>query len=199
LSGPARRRYDDVVTPKKMKCDGCNGKPVVTEVIVKNGQKIEQHLCEKCAAEAGIAPQVHAPFNQLFTNLVISQGVGAEPESAPAAEAACEGCGMTFAEFRKAGALGCSRCYAAFEPQLGPLIERAHEGATHHIGKVPRRSGVGCDRQRRLEALRKELAGAVEAERFERAARLRDEIRREEAAGAVAGDASATPPQEARD
>jgi len=158
-----------------MKCDGCDGQPVVTEVIVKNGQKIEQHLCEKCAAQAGITPQAHAPFGQLFTKLVISQAGGGA--SSDAAAQACPSCGLGYAEFRKTGSLGCPGCYEAFEPLIAPLIERAHEGATHHVGKVPRRAGASCDRQRQIQALRKELLQAVESEQFERAARLRDRVR----------------------
>jgi protein arginine kinase activator len=34
--------------------------------------------------------------------------------------------------------LGCATCYAQFEAQLGPLLARAHEGGTHHVGKSPR-------------------------------------------------------------
>ena len=61
------------------------------------------------------------------------------------------------------------------------MIQRAHEGATHHIGKVPTRKGaVGVPAKRRtvdVERLKKDLARAVEAEDYERAAKLRDQIR----------------------
>lgn len=107
---------------------------------------------------------------------------------------ACPSCGMTFEEFRQKGVLGCAHCYAAMEAQLGPLIERAHEGATHHVGKVPRRLlkgettaaaeraarllGTMKDHQERIRLLRKQLAEAVGAEQYERAAAIRDELRR---------------------
>jgi protein arginine kinase activator len=84
------------------------------------------------------------------------------------------------------------------------LLERAHEGATHHVGKSPRRGSVARatqgsqatapssptteraaarlgtpeERSRRLVILRKQLADAVAAEQYERAASLRDELRR---------------------
>ena len=60
---------------------------------------------------------------------------------------------------------------------------RAHEGATHHLGKVPaRRGGSGVPAKRSLDVakLRKELARAVEAEDYERAAKLRDSIKQAE-------------------
>jgi protein arginine kinase activator len=79
---------------------------------------------------------------------------------------------------------GCEHDYQTFEKDLAPLLQRAHDGATHHVGKVPRRAGGPAPAKPRrmvdLAKLRKELARAVEAEDYERAARLRDQIRREE-------------------
>ena len=51
---------------------------------------------------------------------------------------------------------------------------------THHVGKVPTRrggTGVPIKRQADLTRLRKDLAKAVEAEDYERAAKLRDQMR----------------------
>lgn len=158
-----------------MKCDHCDGIPVVTEVVVQNGKKVEHHLCEKCAAELGITPHSHAPINELITKFVLSHA-GSKATSAPACR--CEQCGLTFSEFRKTGLMGCSGCYKAFEAQVGPLIERAHEGGTHHIGKMPRRAGASSERQERISVLRRQLNDAIEAEQYERAAVLRDQIRR---------------------
>ena len=36
----------------------------------------------------------------------------------------CEKCGMTLDEFLKAGKVGCSNCYTAFDEKLNPLIRR---------------------------------------------------------------------------
>jgi protein arginine kinase activator len=60
---------------------------------------------------------------------------------------------------------------------LGDLVRRIH-GSTEHRGKIPARVGGGLRRQQTLNALRAELSQAVEAEAFEEAARLRDQIRR---------------------
>ena len=64
------------------------------------------------------------------------------------------------------------------------LLKRAHEDQTHHVGKVPtRRGGTGVPVKRQVDVarLRKELARAVEAEDYERAAKLRDQIKQAEA------------------
>lgn len=139
------------------------------------GQKVEKHLCDQCAAEEGMAIKaVHTPINELLTNFVkLHSGGGG---AGAAKDLACPTCGMSFSEFREHSLLGCPECYKAFEAQLGPLLERAHEGATHHLGKVPRRAGAGDHRQAQIMRMRKRLEQAVEAEDYELAARLRDDI-----------------------
>lgn len=160
-----------------MKCDNCKNPATVHLTEIKNGKKLEKHLCEQCAAQQeGIPVKSHTPINELLTNFVLAHsGQLAKEQSV-----ACEACGITWAEFRQNGLLGCEHDYALFEKDLGPLLQRAHEGATHHQGKVPtRRGGTGVPMKRQLDLtkLRKELQRAVEAEDYERAARLRDQIR----------------------
>ena len=157
----------------KSKCDRCGCEATVHETIIRNGKVIEKHLCLDCAQEEGIAPQPHPSINELITSYTIAQSGGV---LASGASAECSNCGMKYAQFRKHGLLGCSECYAAFEGQVGPLIERAHEGATHHVGKRPRRAGGAVDRERRITALRKQLQDAIDAEQYEKAAVLRDQL-----------------------
>ena len=105
---------------------------------------------------------------------------GLQKEPAPA----CEHCGITWAEFRQSGLLGCAHDYTLFEKDLTPLLQRAHEGATHHVGKVPtRRGGTGVPDEaagRRRPSSARNWPRAVEAEDYERAAKLRDQIRQAE-------------------
>jgi protein arginine kinase activator len=98
--------------------------------------------------------------------------------------ATCDTCGITWAEFRQTGLFGCEGDYQLFEKDLTPLLQRAHEGATHHVGKVPARrgaSGVPMKKRSDVSRLRKELQRAVDAEDYEAAARLRDQIKEAEA------------------
>jgi protein arginine kinase activator len=147
-------------------------------VEIKQGQKIEKHLCEQHAAEEGLAiKSIHTPINELLTNFVKVHSTGA-PEQQQQPGMTCDECGLTFAQFRKDTLLGCPACYKAFERPLSTLLERAHEGGSHHIGKVPRRAGAGEQRQALLMRMRKQLNDAVIGEDYERAARLRDDIRK---------------------
>jgi len=164
-----------------MKCDKCDKTATVHLIEIIDGKKIEKHLCEGHASEEGIAVKVtNAPINELLEKFVLKHSGGQAPPVESAKELSCAMCGMSYGAFRKRGLLGCPACYDAFEPALGPLLGRAHEGADHHIGKVPQHAGVDELRQQRLMQLRRELDQAVAAEKYEAAARLRDQVRQME-------------------
>ncbi|CAG0970100.1 Protein-arginine kinase activator protein [Phycisphaerales bacterium] len=151
---------------------------------MRNGVRIERHLCETHAAEHGIAVQPAGKIGEL-----IKQHVSALTQAAQAKGNVCPTCRLTFAEFKQHGLLGCAECYRIFEGQISPLIERAHEGGVKHVGKTPRRVSCEIDesarakaelaaRAERLSRIRVELETAVRAEQYEKAAKLRDELRR---------------------
>ena len=170
-----------------MNCDNCNKTATVHLTEIRNGKKIEKHLCEQCAAQAeGVSAlgKGHQPINELLTQFVMAHS-GLQKE----VNLTCEHCGITWAEFRQQGLFGCEHDYEVFEKDLTPLLQRAHEGASHHIGKAPARAGAtgaAPPKPKRklvdLTKLRKELQRAVEVEDYERAAKLRDQIRQAEEA-----------------
>ena len=84
-------------------------------------------------------------------------------------------CGITFAEFRKGGRLGCPYDYVAFEEDLEPLLVNIH-GATSHSGKVPKNLNGSPERQFRLKQLKDEMREAITKEQYEVAGKLRDKI-----------------------
>ncbi len=172
-----------------MKCDHCDSEATVHEVTVRNGVKVEKHLCEACAAKAGLSIQPNVPLSELMSKFLVTPGAASQASASPHRAGACPSCRTTFAEFRQTGQLGCPDCYAAFEAQLVPLVERAHEGGIRHMGKSPARGGapapssgqkfaVLAERAARLRALEDELKKAVTREEYERAARLRDELKK---------------------
>lgn len=163
----------------KIKCDMCDRPATHHSVEIIKGQKIVKHLCDLHAAQAGLAIKaVHTPINELLTNFV-KQHSGIATQQ----ELTCPDCGLTFSQFREHSLMGCPNCYKAMEAALAPMLERAQEGGTHHIGKVPRRAGAGEQRQQELLRLRKKLTDAVASEQYEEAARLRDQIRHVEELG----------------
>lgn len=180
----------------KVKCDQCDNEATVHEVTRQNGVKFEKHLCEACAAQQGISPQP-MPIQQMMTKVTVTKGVGVTIQMGVAVpKQVCPACRLTFQEFKQGGVVGCPECYRAFEEQLGPMIERAHEGGSKHTGKVPRRAckaekgttaaGLSLlqERAERLLRIKKQLDDAVAHEQYERAAVLRDELRKLDVRGA---------------
>ena len=156
----------------KIKCDNCDRPATVHMTEIHGNEKVEKHLCEECAATEGITIKANVPITQLLEDFVLATTAGAE-----VSEMKCDVCGLSFMEFRHAGLLGCPHDYDAFAKALTPMLQHAHEGASRHIGKVPKRAGGDQARQNKILRLRAELTGAIAAEDYERAAALRDRIK----------------------
>ena len=87
----------------------------------------------------------------------------------------CEQCGFTQQDFKKHGRFGCPHCYEAFTGVVSTMLETMHNGTTH-TGKVPQRALARKILYDRLTQLEDELSEAIKTERYEDAARCRDEI-----------------------
>jgi protein arginine kinase activator len=141
--------------------------------IETNGEKIERHLCERCAIAAGLLqPKPTVAIGDFWSKLMSSK-----VEVSELMDLACPECGLTFVEFRNQGLLGCPNDYTVFRAPLLKMIEQAHDGATHHVGKTPHIDAARKSAQLDLKRLRRQLDDAVVAEDYERAAELRDRIR----------------------
>ncbi len=158
-------------------CHACKKQPATVHLtdISPQGEKIERHLCEDCAKKEGITPSGPASGNlsQMLTSFIGGGKITAQQ----LAEIRCPKCKLSFVEFRNNGLLGCPHDYDAFEKALLSLIERAHQGAGRHIGKNPRRHKKKRMPENDLVRLRRELNRAVDDEKYEEAARIRDNIR----------------------
>jgi len=91
----------------------------------------------------------------------------------------CPNCALTFEEFRKEGRLGCGSCYDAFEAPLKLILFRIHGDAEGiHRGHRPGQPAEGSrgEIRIRINQLQRQMLAAVEAEAYERAAGLRDQI-----------------------
>lgn len=166
-----------------MVCDNCGADDAVVHLTqIVNNEMSTFHLCEKCAAEKGLETQT-GPSHVPLTDFLAQMGEGGKEAAGTESSESCSFCGLTFRDFRETGRLGCPHCYATFEGPLRGLLRRIH-GGTQHMGKVylpP--DPTATEMEKRLEGLRRKLQRAVEVEDFERAARIRDEIRSLEPAG----------------
>jgi protein arginine kinase activator len=156
------------------KCGKNEAKVQFTNIEDKKKQVL--NLCLECAQEAGYENSVSSgSMVGSFLAGIIPDSATASAKSLPKLK--CSGCGLTYAEFGRNGQLGCSRCYGTFFDHLKDLLRRIH-GSTQHVGKVPRSSREKFIARRELNKLQQQMKKAIEKEDFEKAAGLRDQIRK---------------------
>jgi len=142
--------------------------------IDRSGSKVERHLCDKCAAEEGLLQTAKAvDLNDILQNFIASSKTSGTDLST----LVCDRCGISYVEFRNQGLLGCANDYEVFKEQIARLLERTHAGGSVHTGKTPKSLGVAHKPQHDIRRLKRQLAEAVAAEDYERAAKLRDRVR----------------------
>jgi protein arginine kinase activator len=158
-----------------MLCCICKEKEASVHLTQITGDKMQKvDLCEECAKSKG----VNDPTGFSLADLLLGLGASQEIEQAAGGvEMKCPRCGFTQADFKKAGRLGCAECYRTFAEPLEGLLKTMHKG-TSHVGKVPEALRQSRELSDRLSVLQKRLTKAIEEEDFERAAILRDEIKR---------------------
>jgi protein arginine kinase activator len=144
----------------------------LTEII--DEQMNELHLCEECAHQKSLQMEQQFGLSDLLGGLAEFEKPIKEKETAITVK--CANCGLTYADFKKIGRLGCSECYTAFKRYLGPLLKKVH-GSIIHFGKSPFKVTKVSDKKADLQSLRNQLQRAIETEAFEEAARIRDKIK----------------------
>ena len=176
-----------------MKCDICDKEASVFLTQIVDGKMTQANLCEQCSKEKGVTDPTGF---QLADFLIGAAGQGkSKVEAAEDDALACPACGFTRAHLKKIGRLGCPECYQTFGADLDNMLRAMHKG-TRHIGKVPGKlpapapaSAVSApvatavvappkiSAKKRLSELKNAIERAVAEERYEDAARLRDEVR----------------------
>lgn len=142
----------------------------LTEIL--NNQMVEVHLCETCAEQKGADFKSHFDFNKLLASLA---DFGAELKPERVAKLVCKNCGLTYEEFGRTGRLGCAQCYQSFDKLLVPLVKRIQRDV-RHVGKVPAKAPGEAKQALEMRDLQERLRKSIQAETFEEAARIRDEI-----------------------
>lgn len=155
-----------------IKCSLC-GKPAtihLTQIVNNKIHKVD--LCEECAKAKGVTD----PAGFSLADLLIKGALNSEDAVEGEVGHVCPTCGFTQQDFKKIGRFGCPDCYKAFRPMLLPMLGGMHKGLAH-TGKVPQHALDRRSIYERLTKLEMELDLAIKTERYEDAARFRDEIR----------------------
>ncbi len=157
-----------------MKCDACGEKEATVFLTqIADGTMHKVNLCEACAKEKG----VHDPTGFELTDVLLGLGSEKGLEAPGAPKPRCGVCGFTLQDLKKTGRLGCSACYDAFESHLEGMLKNMHKGLVHS-GKIPAQLAEARQWDLHIRSLRRDLDDAVASEQYEKAAAIRDDIRR---------------------
>jgi len=166
-----------------MLCERCKKNEAtyhITKIIDNNKQEL--NLCEKCAKDSGEFSfigklDINSPLT--FQNIIsgIMEYINQPSEIEKTYEIKCNNCGTSYSEFKKKGYLGCSECYINFESNINPVIKRV-QGNIKHIGKIPKRQGKDIINKNEVNNLKNMLQTAIENEEYEKAAEIRDKIKK---------------------
>ena len=166
-----------------MICDECGRDNAVYKLVVFiSGQRTQRNLCPECMEKQkqNQAGEMKNLLNMLFQEVNQPQGENAsnpKGEKEKPKDITCPRCGTSLSQVKKGVRLGCSTCYKAFRSDLGQFLTRMNGGA-QHTGRTPAQAGVKGEKERREEALKNEMALAVACEDYERAAEIRDELKK---------------------
>lgn len=156
-----------------MLCDRCgkNKASVIYEENI-NGEKKKVNLCSNCSKKLGI-------FNMDFMdNMFMSffdEPVSVERERLK--EIKCDKCGYTFSNYANTGLLGCAECYNTFKEKLEPVLQKLH-GKSYHIENKKTYVNNSNKANNKLDELKDKLKECIEKEEYEKAAVIRDEIKK---------------------
>ncbi len=181
-----------------MLCQNCGKNEAnirYTQII--NGVKKEIALCSDCASKLGLE-NIDLPINfnsflgDFFNDF-------AEREFLPnfkTEEVKCKKCGMSYDDFINTGMFGCSECYDTFGAPIDSLLKNLH-GTAKHIGRGPLNKKIQSEENKNNDnksnyetkienkpeeidkkaELESNLAKAIKEERYEDAAKIRDELK----------------------
>lgn len=149
-------------------CDLCEQLAIYHDVRIVNGVHSTVSLCHEHAVKAGInlGP---VDLSVVLEIPQIMEGV--------ASAKSCSDCGMTIAEYKKTSLLGCPACYETFREQISKIIAKVQGNQAQHIGRAPTQISTEADRHIKIRRLLKQLESAVNQEKYEHAATLRDQLR----------------------
>ena len=171
-----------------------------------NGKKEEYNLCPECAKEMGLLENFNrhqkyiqnnffgdgffrrlSPFGAL-TGMSMFDGLlkdffdddfFASPLLGEGKTEKCPYCGTTLEDYKKTGKFGCAMCYETFKDEM----DGAKVGAAKTEKAENGEKNKELSNKDKIAGLRAKIDEAVKNEKYEDAAKFRDEIKRIEDSG----------------
>lgn len=179
-----------------MLCDNCGKREANVRYSENiNGRKKELHLCEECSKKLGIENidfNMPIDFSSFFGGLLEDFGTNDfMPLFNEVKQLKCDNCGYTFEDIVNTGKLGCENCYSVFENRLDPIIKKI-QGSNKHVGRTGKIIDSKISEKinnkdsktennkdvSKVEKLQNDLKKAIKEEKYEEAAKIRDEIKK---------------------
>ena len=184
-----------------MLCQNCGKKEVnfrYTQIV--NGVKKEMALCEDCARKLGLYNDMDfsmpISMSSFLGDMLGNYEEAFLPSFSSVATSKCNTCGTDYDEFIERGLLGCENCYDVFSNKIDSLLKNIH-GSNRHVGRISKfiesnnnlnefnkaEKELKNNKQEevsKIEELKEKLNKAIKEERYEDAAKIRDEIKKED-------------------
>lgn len=181
-----------------MLCDNCKKREANVKYSENiNGRRKEMNLCEECSQKLGIGKMdfsLPIDFSSFFGSFMDDFATSEfMPMLKELKTLRCNSCGNTFDEIANTGRLGCKDCYEVFEERLNPIIKKV-QGADRHVGRIGKiidqkienknqsqkeiKKNLENKEVSQIEILKEDLKVAIQEERYEEAAKIRDEIKK---------------------
>lgn len=175
-----------------MLCENCKQKEAnvkYTQII--NGVKKEMHLCDKCSRELGINEMsFNIPINlsSFFGEFLDDYNQGFTPLIQKEKILKCDKCNMTYDDFIESGKFGCSNCYDVFGANIDSILKRLH-GSNRYVGRKAINTSEKQIKEKqvlkeentnetKIKELKHKLNKMIKEEKYEEAAKIRDEIKK---------------------
>ena len=183
-----------------MLCENCgNNEANIKYTQITNGVKKQMNLCEKCANELGInniSFDMPINFSNFLEDIFDDDESLFMPSIARNEKLICDKCKMSYEDFIKNGKFGCDECYTTFEDKIDNLLKNIH-GVNRHVGRKAKmlntnetqKDNVKVEKQEikenktsekdeKIKKLQNRLKQEIKEERYEDAAKTRDEIKK---------------------
>ncbi len=171
-------------------CQICLKNPAtahLSEINEQSGEMQELHICNSCAAKLHLDLPNNPPSIADILSMAqadaqdepevdVELDISFSSEDAEEESLHCPDCGISFEQFSKNNRFGCANDYEIFKDQLEQLFDELH-GAKQHIGRGPNNSDQHAQLLANRIRLEKRLQDVIAEERFEEAARIRDQLK----------------------
>lgn len=169
-----------------MKCKKCGATPISGKIIIQSDNGTEEiNLCDKCLHEfLKEHPEVvnSADLGQMFKFFMTALGGMKLPEQINQLSqnreipenirVSCPSCKMSLKDFRNYKRAGCSTCYSFYRDEIDAFL-------LNLCGENSQTRQQSSDSlENRLKMLHGELEKAIRSEKYELAARLRDDLKK---------------------